>query len=91
MTPTRQPTRYDEMLALLREQAKELPPADQDTINALADCWGTYDKIQILNGPAVADSDGPSVQASKVIAWKCEGGPRPTWLRSITDAELVCE
>lgn len=91
MPNLRQPTRYDEMLDLMCEQAGNLPnSADRDKIFALADCWGTYDKIQILNGVAVADADGPTVQAQKVIAWKCQGGPRPTWLRAITDEELVC-
>ena len=90
MTPTRQPTRYDEMLKIMAAKAVTLDEPCKSKVLETASCWGTYDKIQILNGVAVADPATPAVQAQGVIDWLCNNGPRPTWLRSITDEELQC-
>lgn len=92
-------TPYDDFLLALFGLLSGLNPSKRAIMASLWDGWQTDDGYQLLNAVYSGDRRDPesgavyspplATEASEVIAWKCEGGPRPAWLRTITDAELA--
>jgi hypothetical protein len=93
-------TPYDNFLSVLLTLIGGLTPEKRRKMSRLYDKWNSYNGVILLNAVFSKDRFSPDdgghtrpfqrivEDASDVIAWQCEGGARPEWLRSITDADL---